>query len=160
MGLCFGLGSEPLHQYLDRRVFYRTADFGRQFRRRLLRSVPGGEVPPLVFQGRTELLMGRQAPALPDRTAPVTVSKIFFRAPRPPPPSRRRCAGASAPAANGVLCARSGGKTPPWRVASTWSFSSCRRSLHSRPSASTANSISRSERGGSASEFLEFLSFV
>ena len=145
---------------LDRGVFHRTAHLGRQFRRRLIRAGHGGEVSQFVFQRRTELLVGAQSPVLPDRTAPASVSRILSvphaqghraeggaQVHRLPPPMLR-----FAPALGEKL--RRGG-----RLAS-WSFSSSRRRIHSRPSASTSSSISRSERGSSDSEFIEFLSFM
>lgn len=77
LDLGFGFGPEPLHQGADRGGFHPIPELGRQFGRRFIRRGHGAEVSQFVFQRRTELLVGAQAPALPHRTAPMTVSGIF-----------------------------------------------------------------------------------
>ena len=84
----------------------------------------------------------------------MALSGIFSRATPSAPLARRPCAGAWFPSAGDGLCVRFGGKTPPWRWASAWSFCSSRPRIHSRPSASTSSSISRKERGLSVSAFI------
>ena len=71
--LGLGFGPEPLRQGADRGVLHRIAEFGRRF----IRRGHGPKVSQLVFQRRTELLVGAQPPVFPLRTAPVAVNGIL-----------------------------------------------------------------------------------
>jgi len=85
-------------------------------------------------------------PGLPMATIMHPVARPEdFANPSPEPRRRRRCASASSAGGDATPCVRSGGKTPPWRLTSACNFSSSRRRIHSQPSNSTSNSMSRSE---------------
>ena len=75
--LCFGFAPHSLHQRMNNRVGHFAAPLGRQLPRRRIRTGQGRRKRQLLLQCRTHLLVSRQTPSLPHRTAPMPVLRVL-----------------------------------------------------------------------------------
>lgn len=149
LGAGFGLGAQTLGQGVQGRVVHAHAPFVGQRSRFGLRSRGRDGEGPLAFQCQASLRAAAQVPALPNRAAPAPVAGVLAVE-----HGQLNQAGCGVrlyrarPLVRQALAA-----TPPCRSASSSISCWSRWRVHSRPSAATAGSISRSDNGRASAGF-------
>jgi hypothetical protein len=75
--VCLNPRAQSLRQRVQGRVIRAMSQLAQQRRAAFIRRGHGQGEGQLLSPPRTQLLMGRQFPALPQRTAPVTVARVL-----------------------------------------------------------------------------------